>query len=99
MTDTAPQILVIDDELSMRELLEYMLSKEGYSVTCAQNGSEAISLLKKSDFQQKIRKEPRFEQYFFIPPRKIFPKIRMDGGVGRAMNLMLRDDRRDIPRR
>ena len=50
MTDTAPQILVIDDELSMRELLEYMLSKEGYAVTCAQNGAEAISLLKKSDF-------------------------------------------------
>ena len=50
MNDAAPQILVIDDELSMRELLEYMLSKEGYAVTCAQNGSEAISLLKKNDF-------------------------------------------------
>ena len=50
MNDAAPKILVIDDELSMRELLEYMLSKEGYAVTCAQNGSEAISLLKKNDF-------------------------------------------------
>jgi two-component system response regulator PilR (NtrC family) len=50
MNDAAPQILVIDDELSMRELLEYMLSKEGYSVTCAQNGAEAISILKKNDF-------------------------------------------------
>ena len=50
MNDAAPQILVVDDELSMRELLEYMLSKEGYMVTCAQNGSEAIALLKKNDF-------------------------------------------------
>jgi two-component system response regulator PilR (NtrC family) len=50
MNDAAPRILVVDDELSMRELLEYMLSKEGYSVTCAQNGAEAISILKKKDF-------------------------------------------------
>ena len=50
MKDTTPQILVIDDELSMRELLEYMLSKEGYAVTCAQNGVEAIKLLKEKDF-------------------------------------------------
>ena len=50
MNDSTPQILVVDDELSMRELLEYMLSKEGYKITCAQNGAEAIGLLKKNDF-------------------------------------------------
>lgn len=38
-------ILVVDDELSMRELLEFMLKKEGYQVSVAQNGSQAIEML------------------------------------------------------
>lgn len=50
MTDKQNTILVIDDEQSMRELLDVMLSKEGYGVTCAENGHEAISLLEKKDF-------------------------------------------------
>jgi two-component system, NtrC family, response regulator PilR len=47
MPDHTPHILLVDDELSMRELLEYMLTKEGYQITCAQGGREAISLLEK----------------------------------------------------
>jgi len=43
-------ILVVDDELSMREVLEYMLNKEGYQVTCAENGVSAIGLLEKQHF-------------------------------------------------
>ena len=43
-TETA-HILVVDDELSMRELLEHLLKREGYRVTCAANGGEAIGLL------------------------------------------------------
>jgi len=50
MTQNSPHILVVDDELSMRELLEYMLSKENYKVTCAESGREAISLLEKDHF-------------------------------------------------
>ena len=34
----------------MRELLEYMLKTEGYSVSCAQSGREAISMLEKDHF-------------------------------------------------
>jgi len=30
-------ILVVDDELSMRELLELMLTREGYRVSCAES--------------------------------------------------------------
>jgi len=45
MSNTSPHILVVDDELSMRELLEYMLKREGYLVTCAQSGQEAIEKL------------------------------------------------------
>ena len=50
MSKGTAHILVIDDELSMRELLEYMLSKEGYQVTCAETGRGAIDLLKQNSF-------------------------------------------------
>ncbi len=44
------KILVVDDELSMRELLEFMLEKEGYQVFCAENGKTAISMLEKNEY-------------------------------------------------
>jgi len=47
---TKPRILVIDDELSMLELLEIILTKEGYHITCADSGEKAISLLKKTSY-------------------------------------------------
>jgi two-component system response regulator PilR (NtrC family) len=50
MAENTPHIMVVDDELSMRELLEYMLTKEGYEVTCAKSGREAVSLLGKTHF-------------------------------------------------
>lgn len=50
MSISKPHILVIDDELSMRELLEIMLTKEGYKVSCAENGKEAVSLIEKDTF-------------------------------------------------
>ncbi len=48
--DNGRHILVVDDELSMRELLEFMLKKEGYQVSVAENGSQAIELLKKNRY-------------------------------------------------
>jgi two-component system response regulator PilR (NtrC family) len=42
--------MVVDDELSMRELLEYMLTKEGYRVTCAETGRKAVGLLEKKQY-------------------------------------------------
>ncbi len=50
MEKKAASILVVDDELSMRELLEFMLTREGYRVTCAKNGKDAINLLEKKSF-------------------------------------------------
>lgn len=38
-------ILIADDELSIRTILQKSLEKKGYKVICAQNGSEALSLL------------------------------------------------------
>ena len=50
MTEKKSHILVVDDELSMRELLELMLNREGYQVTCAEDGRKAIRLLEKNQY-------------------------------------------------
>ncbi len=47
---TMNSILVVDDELSMREFLEILLAKEGYTVRCASNGEEACSILGRDTF-------------------------------------------------
>jgi len=46
----AYSILVVDDEASMREFLEILLSKEGYRVSLAENGEKACELLEKEAF-------------------------------------------------
>jgi two-component system, OmpR family, alkaline phosphatase synthesis response regulator PhoP len=38
-------ILVIDDELDILELLDYNLAKQGYDVTCANSGEDALTKL------------------------------------------------------
>jgi len=54
MAKSAYHILVVDDELSMRELLEYLLTKEGYQITCAESGTRAIELLGENSFDLMI---------------------------------------------
>ena len=49
-----PNILIADDELSMRELLEYMLTREGYRVSCAENGRKAITMIESTPFDLLI---------------------------------------------
>jgi len=39
------RILIVDDELSMREFLSILLSREGYGVATAATGEEALTLL------------------------------------------------------
>jgi len=43
-------ILVVDDEPGMRELLNLMLKREGYEVSCAESGRKALSMLEKTDY-------------------------------------------------
>jgi two-component system response regulator PilR (NtrC family) len=43
-------ILVVDDDKSMREFLELILKRERYNVTCAKDGADAILLLKENFF-------------------------------------------------
>ena len=47
-------VLVVDDELSMREFLEIVLTKEGYDVHFAASGQEACSILDKEAFDLVI---------------------------------------------
>lgn len=50
MTLPSARILVVDDELSMREFLELMLVREGYAVSCAHNGKKAVKLISEKAF-------------------------------------------------
>ena len=45
-----PQILVVDDDLGMREFLELMLTREGYGVTLSDCGKDAVKRIRKTTF-------------------------------------------------
>jgi two-component system response regulator PilR (NtrC family) len=47
-------ILIVDDELSMREFLAHMLTKEGYNTDVAENGEIAIDMIGKNNYQLVI---------------------------------------------
>lgn len=48
------KLLVVDDERSMRELLELVLRREGYSVHTAENGARALELIKQNIYDLVI---------------------------------------------
>jgi len=48
------KILVVDDEKSMREFLEIMLTKEGYEVIIADDGEQACEILDREVFDLVI---------------------------------------------
>jgi len=43
-------ILIVDDEISMREFLGVLLSKEGYKIADARNGKQALKMIQKNDY-------------------------------------------------
>jgi two-component system response regulator RegX3 len=47
---TAPAILVVDDEASILEFVSYNLRKEGYGVTLAASGEEALGLAEQNHY-------------------------------------------------
>ncbi len=51
---TRARLLVVDDERSMRELLSIVLRREGYDVTLAENGRNAIDHLERGRFDLLI---------------------------------------------
>ena len=50
MAKQTPKILIVDDDLSMREVLALMLKKERYRLESAESGSQAIALLEAKRF-------------------------------------------------
>ena len=47
---TSYNVLVVDDELDIRELIQEILTEEGYKVTVASSAREAKEARAKSDF-------------------------------------------------
>ncbi len=47
----AGRILVVEDELSIRDNIVYALESEGFRVDCAATGSEALEMAGKNDYQ------------------------------------------------
>lgn len=45
------KVLVVDDEEMLRNLLARILEREGYAVSTASGGKQALAFLEKSDFQ------------------------------------------------
>jgi CheY-like chemotaxis protein len=43
-TETRPRILLVEDELAVREMLARALCRQGYDLLLASNGSEAVAL-------------------------------------------------------
>jgi DNA-binding response OmpR family regulator len=43
MAERSPRILLVDDERAIQTLLSYPLQKDGYEVTCASDGREALA--------------------------------------------------------
>ncbi len=43
MNERSPRILLVDDERAIQTLLSYPLQKDGYDVTCASDGREALA--------------------------------------------------------
>ena len=50
MNETGGNILVVDDEVVNLTLLSSKLQREGYTVTKAQNGRQALAILRKQPF-------------------------------------------------
>lgn len=48
------KILVVDDELSMRQFLEIFLKREGHEVVCAEDGEEALNIFQGKAFDLVI---------------------------------------------
>ncbi len=62
------RILVVDDDLGMRDLLEIMLTQEGYEVTCGGDPDKALQRVRKEQFDLVITdlKMPKMDGIEFL---------------------------------
>ena len=47
---TRPRILIVDDEPSMRDMLRIVLRRDGFDVSVAENGTQAVAMLQQQPF-------------------------------------------------
>jgi two-component system response regulator PilR (NtrC family) len=48
------KILIVDDEISMREFLSILLEREGYAIEAAENSESALKLISKNEYELVI---------------------------------------------
>jgi CheY-like chemotaxis protein len=55
MSDLPEQdVLIVEDEPGVRSVMSHVLTGAGYSVTCAENGQEALSAVERSGFRAVV---------------------------------------------
>ncbi len=90
------KILVVDDEPSIREMLEIYLQREGYEVTCASNGQDALTCCKKQFYDLVVAdiKMPKMDgisllhEVKAISPATVFIMITAFGSFETAKESM-----------
>jgi len=84
-TDTPAKILVVDDELGIRDMLSYELSSHNYRVVTAVNGEDALEKIRKEKFQLVISdvKMPRMDGMEMLEAiKKIDPDVEVIMSTG-----------------
>jgi two-component system response regulator PilR (NtrC family) len=76
------KILIVEDEKVLNEAYELVLKKEGYVVSCAFNGEEALAYVKKDKFDLILLdlRMPKIDGVEFLKrsdPTKNFPSTKI----------------------
>ena len=76
------KILIVEDEKVLNEAYELVLKKEGYAVSCAFNGEEALAYVKKDKFDLILLdlRMPKIDGVEFLKrsnPVKNFPSTKI----------------------
>ncbi|MBW1935510.1 MAG: sigma-54-dependent Fis family transcriptional regulator [Deltaproteobacteria bacterium] len=90
------RVLIIDDELNMRHMLQIMLSKSGYEAETASNGFEGLEKMKESNFDFILcdLKMPKMDGMTFLKksreqhPGKTFIMMSAYGSIDDALEAM-----------
>lgn len=86
------RILVVDDEVGVRDLLTDALQMQGYGVVCAPDGLEAWNLLRRANFDLVISdvNMPKLDGI------SLLKKLRIGGDSTPVLLLTARDQRQDV---
>ena len=77
-----PKVLIVEDEKVLNEAYELVLKKDGYSVSTALNGEEALECVEKDEFDLILLdlRMPKVNGVEFLKrakPAKNFPKTKI----------------------